>query len=282
MTGSDPAGEDWNVGLLLFVPYRAMETRVVEALGAAGFADLTMAQARLVARLAPQGSRLTELADQARITKQTAGVLVDQLERHGYVQRLPDPTDGRARLVTVRPARSGRRRGGGRDGGTRWRRSGPRTWARRGCGRSGRPSNSCAASRTSTARRSDVARRLGDGVRIMSLLPAATEHRDGLRARRPAASGVTFECADETAPLSSRRRHGDPVRPVARRDRRVGPRIRVAVRLPRRGRHRPRSGSARAVHRRRDCRDPWRRSCRRPGTRRRGPPSLYAFFETGP
>ena len=103
MTGSDPAGADWNVGLLLFVPYRAMETRVVEALGAAGFADLTMAQARLVARLAPQGSRLTELADQARITKQTAGVLVDQLERHGYVQRLPDPTDGRARLVTFAP-----------------------------------------------------------------------------------------------------------------------------------------------------------------------------------
>jgi DNA-binding MarR family transcriptional regulator len=96
----DDAGADaWNVGLLLFVPYRAMETRVVEALGAAGFADLTMAQARLAARLAPQGSRLTELADQARITKQTAGFLVDQMERNGYVQRVPDPTDGRARLV---------------------------------------------------------------------------------------------------------------------------------------------------------------------------------------
>jgi DNA-binding MarR family transcriptional regulator len=91
--------DSWNVGLLLFVPYRAMETRVVEALGAAGFADLTMAQARLAARLAPQGSRLTELADQARITKQTAGFLVDQMERNGYVQRVPDPTDGRARLV---------------------------------------------------------------------------------------------------------------------------------------------------------------------------------------
>jgi len=101
MTERDLAAEEWNVGLLLFVPYRAMETRVYEALVAAGFADLTMAQARLAGRLARQGSRLTELADQARITKQTAGVLVDQMEGHGYVQRVPDPTDGRARLVRL-------------------------------------------------------------------------------------------------------------------------------------------------------------------------------------
>ena len=101
MSETDPPGGEWNVGLLLFVPYRAMETRVFEALVAAGFADFTMAQARLAARVAPQGSRLTELADQALIAKQTAGVLVDQMERHGYVHRVPDPTDGRARLVRL-------------------------------------------------------------------------------------------------------------------------------------------------------------------------------------
>ena len=101
MAASDPAVQEWNIGLLLFVPYRAMETRVFDALVAAGFADLTMAQARVVGRLAPGGSRLTELAEQTRITKQTASVLVDQMERHGYVQRVPDPTDGRARLVRL-------------------------------------------------------------------------------------------------------------------------------------------------------------------------------------
>jgi DNA-binding MarR family transcriptional regulator len=95
------APDRWNIGLLLFVPYRAMETRVLEALAAAGFDDITTAQARLAGRLAPQGSRLTELAEQARITKQTAGFLVDQLERHGYVERVPDPADGRARLVRL-------------------------------------------------------------------------------------------------------------------------------------------------------------------------------------
>ncbi|MGN9912135.1 MarR family winged helix-turn-helix transcriptional regulator [Phytohabitans sp. LJ34] len=92
-----------NVGLLLYIPYRAMEARVFEALAAAGFDDFTPAQARVFQRIAPEGSRLTELAEQAQITKQSAGFLVDQLERAGYVERVPDPTDARARLVRVAP-----------------------------------------------------------------------------------------------------------------------------------------------------------------------------------
>ena len=100
--------EPLNVGLLLFLPYRAMETRVFEGLAAAGFDDLTPAQARVFQRIAPEGSRLTDLAAQAGITKQSAGFLVDQLERAGYVDRVPDPADGRARLVRIaeRGARS--------------------------------------------------------------------------------------------------------------------------------------------------------------------------------
>jgi DNA-binding MarR family transcriptional regulator len=93
--------EPLNVGLLLFIPYRAMEARVFAGLAAAGFDDITPAQARVFQRLAPQGSRLTELAAQAGLTKQTVGFLVDQLERAGYVERVPDPSDGRARLVRI-------------------------------------------------------------------------------------------------------------------------------------------------------------------------------------
>ncbi len=37
------------------------------------------------------------------MTKQTAGALIDQLEAAGYVQRRPDPTDARARLVCMSP-----------------------------------------------------------------------------------------------------------------------------------------------------------------------------------
>lgn len=90
-----------NTGLLLFLPYRAMEQRVMAAVVAAGFDDVTLAQARIFQRIAPGGSRLTDLAEQAQITKQSAGFLVDQLEVAGYVERVPDPADGRARLVRI-------------------------------------------------------------------------------------------------------------------------------------------------------------------------------------
>jgi DNA-binding MarR family transcriptional regulator len=52
-------------------------------------------------RIGPDGTRLTELAEAAQVTKQTAGFLVDQLERAGYVRRTPDATDARARLVRI-------------------------------------------------------------------------------------------------------------------------------------------------------------------------------------
>jgi DNA-binding MarR family transcriptional regulator len=90
-----------NLGLLCFYPHRAMEARVLAALAAAGFDDITPAQGRIAARIGPAGTRLTDLAEQALVTKQTAGHLVDQLEAAGYVRRVPDPTDGRARLVQV-------------------------------------------------------------------------------------------------------------------------------------------------------------------------------------
>lgn len=93
--------DDLNVGLLLFIPYRALEGRVFEALAVAGFDDFTPAQARVMQRIGPDGTRLTELAEAAQVTKQTASFLVDQLERTGYVRRTPDPTDARARLVRV-------------------------------------------------------------------------------------------------------------------------------------------------------------------------------------
>src|ERR1700712_5439157 len=78
-----------------------MESRVLAALGRSGFDDLTAAQGRVFARIAPSGTRLSDLAEQARVRKQTAGFLVDQLERTGHRRRNGDPTDGRARLVQI-------------------------------------------------------------------------------------------------------------------------------------------------------------------------------------
>jgi DNA-binding MarR family transcriptional regulator len=88
-----------DLGVALFIPYRHMEDRIFRALQDAGFDDWTLAQVRVFQRLAPHGSRLTDLAEQAQMSKQSAGVLVDQLERLGYVRRVADPADGRARLI---------------------------------------------------------------------------------------------------------------------------------------------------------------------------------------
>ncbi|MCU1574500.1 MAG: transcriptional regulator, MarR family [Micrococcaceae bacterium] len=90
-----------NTGLLLYIPYRALEARVFDALASAGFGDITPAQARVFQRIDPEGTRVTELAERAQITKQTASTLVQMLEEAGYVRRVSDPADARARRVEV-------------------------------------------------------------------------------------------------------------------------------------------------------------------------------------
>jgi DNA-binding MarR family transcriptional regulator len=90
-----------NFGVLLFIPYRHMENRILQAIRDAGFDDVTLAQARVLQRIAPGGSRLTDLAEQAQMTKQSAAGLIDELERMRYVRRAPDPNDRRARLIQI-------------------------------------------------------------------------------------------------------------------------------------------------------------------------------------
>lgn len=90
-----------NTPTLMFIAHRAAESQVMAALAAGGADDITLAQSRLLQRLDPNGIRITDLADRASVTKQTAGALVDQLERSGYVRRVPDPADARARLVIL-------------------------------------------------------------------------------------------------------------------------------------------------------------------------------------
>jgi DNA-binding MarR family transcriptional regulator len=47
------------------------------------------------------GTRLTDLARRARMTKQGMMLLVDDLETRGYVRRVPDPEDSRAKVVRL-------------------------------------------------------------------------------------------------------------------------------------------------------------------------------------
>ena len=90
-----------STGWLMYLSHRAAEDRIYAALTEAGFGDITRAQGRLLAGIDLDGTRLGVLAERARIPKQTAVALVNGLEASGYVERLPDPSDGRARLVRL-------------------------------------------------------------------------------------------------------------------------------------------------------------------------------------
>jgi DNA-binding MarR family transcriptional regulator len=48
-----------------------------------------------------QGLRLTEIAERAKLTKQSVGEIVDDLVDRGYAQRIPDPDDRRAKLICL-------------------------------------------------------------------------------------------------------------------------------------------------------------------------------------
>ncbi len=92
---------DLNPALLMLINARHAEARIYAAVQAAGYDDISPAMARIAAQISDEGSRVTELAERARITKQSASALVEQLERAGYVTRVPDPADARAKVVAL-------------------------------------------------------------------------------------------------------------------------------------------------------------------------------------
>jgi len=62
-------------------------------------AQVSAAHIHITRHLSKGGSRLTELAERAGMSKQAMGALVDQCEAWGLVTRGPDPLDARARQV---------------------------------------------------------------------------------------------------------------------------------------------------------------------------------------
>jgi DNA-binding MarR family transcriptional regulator len=90
-----------NLAQLLREPYEALVARLHEELAAAGFADIRPAHGCVFQYTHPQGSRLTDLARRAGLTKPTVVAAVNDLERLGYVERLPDANDGRAKVVRL-------------------------------------------------------------------------------------------------------------------------------------------------------------------------------------
>ena len=84
---------------LLRRPYEALLTKIHAELAAAGFADSLPWGTNIFHYLREGGLRLTELAERTHTTKQALLYTINQLEAAGYVERVPDPTDGRAKII---------------------------------------------------------------------------------------------------------------------------------------------------------------------------------------
>jgi DNA-binding MarR family transcriptional regulator len=100
------SGTAWrhaNIGRLLNNAVRRFEARVLELMSASGHVETRMAHVSLTRNLDVEGTRLTELARRASMSKQAMGELVDQCAELGLVDRIADPSDRRARIVTFTP-----------------------------------------------------------------------------------------------------------------------------------------------------------------------------------
>lgn len=96
--GRQPAEE--NTTALLGQAYAQLGQRIVEGVVAAGFPQRP-AHSAVFANIDADGTRLTTLAERANMTPQSMAELVNDLERMGYLRRQPDPTDRRAKLITL-------------------------------------------------------------------------------------------------------------------------------------------------------------------------------------
>jgi DNA-binding MarR family transcriptional regulator len=87
---------------LLFAVQDALYARLEEA----GHGALTRLHGAVIAHLDEDGTRATELARRSGRHKQVIGRIVDELEALGYVERCPEETDRRAKLIV--PTERGR------------------------------------------------------------------------------------------------------------------------------------------------------------------------------
>ncbi len=88
-----------NIGQSLLEVARDFQKNALTEYTKAGHSHLQISHQAILTHLSLSGSRLTELAQRASMTKQAMGQLIDEVERLGYVKRMPDPTDGRAKIV---------------------------------------------------------------------------------------------------------------------------------------------------------------------------------------
>jgi DNA-binding MarR family transcriptional regulator len=101
---STPPADQHHIGQLLVQLTRLFQTELYQRLVAAGLTEARVPHTHVTAYIKAGGSRLTELAAQARMTLPAMSELVDDLERLGIVERRPDPSDRRAKLICLTDA----------------------------------------------------------------------------------------------------------------------------------------------------------------------------------
>ena len=95
---------------LLDIAFSEYDAEVIRRLATTDYSDIRPAHGCVFGNVDPDGTRLTDLADRAHMTKQSVGEVVTDLQQLGYVERIPDPSDGRAKIIRL-TARGARRPG---------------------------------------------------------------------------------------------------------------------------------------------------------------------------
>lgn len=93
--------EPSTLGHVLTRSARLWNERALSAVHAAGFTEVRESWLGILRHLDAEGTRSSVLAERLRVSRQAAGQLVSELEGKGYLERLPDPSDGRAKIVRI-------------------------------------------------------------------------------------------------------------------------------------------------------------------------------------
>jgi DNA-binding MarR family transcriptional regulator len=92
-----------NLAILLREPFRAGTEVLHRRFAERGHPEIRPPNGNVMQFLDDDGTRVIVLAERAEMTKQSMAELVAHLERLGYVERVPDPSDRRAKLVRATP-----------------------------------------------------------------------------------------------------------------------------------------------------------------------------------
>jgi DNA-binding MarR family transcriptional regulator len=86
---------------LLDVAFDEFTAELTRRVAATAYSDIRVSHGCVFGSIDPEGTRLTDLAERAHMTKQSVGEVASDLEQRGYVERVPDPSDGRAKIIRL-------------------------------------------------------------------------------------------------------------------------------------------------------------------------------------